>query len=86
MAAEAIFNNSKQAWHNATETAVSAKEDTRARYNTEKKIGITTDSFDKWVSENVSTKAGFIMILCVANERLVRAVYSSTNSTITPTH
>jgi len=55
MATEAVFNSAKDAWHDATEKAVTTKENAKERYNEEKEYGTTTESFDEWIKTNVST-------------------------------
>ena len=55
MATEAVFNSARDAWHDATEKAVTTKENANERYNEEKEYGTTTESFDEWIKTNVST-------------------------------
>jgi hypothetical protein len=55
MATEAAFKSAKDAWHDATERAVAAKEKAKKSYDQEKEYRMEIKSFEEWVKTEVST-------------------------------
>lgn len=57
MATEAHYNKAKQEWLDAAKNARDLMEISKERYKEEKDMGSTSESWEKWVRQNVSNES-----------------------------